>query len=159
MQGSRLHGDHQACTVARRYAAGVTTGNEGPPPWAGAPGYTPHRELTPHAPMPGAPPYPANIDHPPPPVNEPAARTGFLPTLGAAVVWALVDLVLVLVVLGLPTGATALRLAAGLVLTALVTAAGVWAFARRRAWSFGLLLLATAPVFWILRAVMTPLVG
>ena len=61
----------------------MTTGDDGPPPWAGAPGYTPHPELPPHAPMPGAPPYPANLDHPPPPVNEPPAHTGFLPTAGA----------------------------------------------------------------------------
>jgi hypothetical protein len=35
----------------------------------------------------------------------------------------------------------------------------VWAFARRRAWGFGLLLLATAPVFWVLRAVVTTVLG
>jgi hypothetical protein len=138
----------------------VTTGDdEGPPAWAGAPAYVPHPELPPHAPMPGAPPYPANEDHPPPPVNEPPVRTGFLPVLGAAVVWALVDVLLVLVVLGPPAGAAAARLAAGLALTAAVTAAAVWALARRRAWSFGLLLLATAPVFWILLAIVSNLLG
>jgi hypothetical protein len=119
----------------------VTTGDdEGPPAWAGAPAYVPHPEL-------------------PPPVNEPPVRTGFLPVLGAAVVWALVDVLLVLVVLGPPAGAAAARLAAGLALTAAVTAAAVWALARRRAWSFGLLLLATAPVFWILLAIVSNLLG
>ena len=109
--------------------------------------------------MPGAPPYPANIDHPPPPVNEAPAHTGFLPVLGAAAAWAVVDVLLVLLVLGLPTGPTAGRLAAGLVLTVLVTAVGVWLLVRRRAWGFGLLLLATASAFWILRAIVTALLG
>lgn len=109
--------------------------------------------------MPGAPPYPANIDHPPAPVNEPAPGTGFLRTVLAAGVWALVDLLLVLVVLGPPTGSAAARLAAGLVVTVLLTALGMWPAARRRAWGFGLLLLATAPVFWILRAIVTALLG
>lgn len=130
-----------------------------PPAWAGARGYSPHPELPPHAPMPGAPPYPAGTDHPPPPVNEAPARTGVLPVLGAAAVWAVVDVLLVLLVLGLPTGSTAARLAAGLVATVLLTAAGVWLLVRRRAWGFGLLLLATAPVFWVLRAVVTALLG
>jgi len=130
-----------------------------PPSWAGAPGYSPHPELPPHAPMPGAPPYPANIDHPPPPVNEAPARTGFPPVLGAAVVWAVVDVLLVLLVLGPPTGSTAVRLAAGLVVTVLLTAVGVWLPVRRRAWGLGLLLLATAPVFWVLRAIVTALLG
>jgi hypothetical protein len=138
----------------------MSTGDdEQRPPWAGAPGYTPHPELPPHAPMPGAPPYPANIDHPPPPVNQPAARTGFLPTLAATAIWALWDVVLVLVVLGAPTGAAAWRLAAGLALTTVVAAAGVWTVARRRVWSFGSLFLLTAPAFWVLRAVVTPLLG
>ncbi|MDT7706390.1 MAG: hypothetical protein QOG20_1997 [Pseudonocardiales bacterium] len=145
-----------------RYRATVRNPDErepDPPSWAGAPAYMPHPELPPHAPMPGAPPYPANTDHPPPPVNGAPARTGFLSTLAAAAAWALVDLLLVLLVLGLPTGATAVRLAAGLVVTVLVTAMGVWLVARRRAWGFGLLLLATAPVFWILRAIVTALLG
>ena len=129
------------------------------PPWAGAPGYSPHRELPPHAPMPGAPPYPANVDHPPAPVNEPPTRTGLIPPLAAAALGALVDLLLVVVVRGLPSGSTGLRLAAGLVLSLLVTALAVWLVARRRALSFWVLLLLAAPVFWILRAVVTPLLG
>ena len=130
-----------------------------PPSWAGAPGYSPHRELPPHAPMPGAPPYPANIYHPPPEVTEAPARTGFLPVLGAILVWVVVDVLLVLLVMGLPTGSTAARLTAGLAATALVTAVGVWLPVRHRAWGFGLLLLVTAPVFWILRAIATALIG
>lgn len=133
--------------------------DETPPPWAGAPAYVPHPELPPHAPMPGAPPYPASIDHPPPPVNEAPTRTGVLPVLGAVAVWAVVDVLLVLVVLGLPSRATAGRQAAGLAVTLVVTALGGWLLVRRRAWGFGLLLLATAPVFWILRAIVSALLG
>lgn len=125
----------------------------------GAPGYTPQPELPPHAPMPGAPPYPADTELPPPPVGEKPARTGVLPVLGAALIWALVDVVLVLLTLGLPTGQTAIRFAAGLVLSVLVTTLAIWLVARRRAWSFWLVLLAAAPVFWVLRAIVTPLLG
>ena len=39
----------------------------------------------------------------------------------------------------------------------LVTAAVVWAVARRRAWPFWLLVLVAAPVFWVLRALVVVL--
>lgn len=127
-----------------------------PPPWAGAPGYTPAPDLPPHAPMPGAPPYPARAEPPPPPVGAAQPRTRLLPVLGAAAVWAVVDLALVLVVGQPPIGA---GFATGLALTVLLTTAGVALVARRRAWAFPLLLVAAAPVFWVLRAVLGALVG
>ena len=129
---------------------------ERPPPWAGAPGYVPPPELPPHAPMPGAPPYPAATAHPPAPVGRPAPRTRFPTALAAAAVWAAVLLVLAVVVGGpLPDARSAGPLVGSALATTLVTAAVVWAVARRRARPFWLLVLVAAPVFWILRVLVT----
>lgn len=119
----------------------------------GAPGYTPDTgDLPPHAPMPGAPPYPEEPDLGPPPLGR-RTRTRFRPALGAATLWAAVNLVLVLLVIGPPGGTRALgALVGALLVTTLVTALVVWLIARRRGWSFWLLLLVAAPVFWVLRA-------
>jgi hypothetical protein len=99
--------------------------------------------------MPGAPPYPATSTDPP----RPARRTGssYPRVLAAAAVWAAVHLVLVALDpdLGPPA-----RFAAGLVLTTLLAALAGWCWARRRPWSFWLLVLAVAPLFWVLRAVV-----
>ncbi|NMH81474.1 hypothetical protein [Pseudonocardia xinjiangensis] len=132
-------------------------GPDRPPSWMGAPGYSPYRDdLPPHAPMPGAPPYPAAQEHPPPPVGRPAAHTGILAALGAAAVWAGVNVVLVLVVAGAPAaGSDVARLVGALLVPTLIAALVVWLVARHRAWSFWLLVLAAAPVFWVLRALST----
>jgi hypothetical protein len=112
-------------------------------------------DLPPHAPMPGAPPYPEAPEHGPPQVGRPARRTRFTAALGAAAFWAAVNLVLVLVVAGAPGGATALgSLLGALLVPTLLAAVVVWAVARRRAWPFWLLLLAASPMFWVLRAAL-----
>ena len=124
------------------------------PPWAGAPGYQPFgNDLPPHAPMPGAPPYPAGPEHPAPAVGRPAGRTSFLAALGAAAVWAVVNLALVLGLAGPPPGAGAAGAFVGrLLLPTLFAALCTWLIARRRGWSFWLLVLLAAPFFWVLRA-------
>jgi hypothetical protein len=129
-----------------------------PPPWAGAPGFTPGVEGVPHAPLPGAPPYPESPEHAPPPVGQPPRRTRFLAVLGAAAVWAVVNLVLVFAVAGSPPGPAALGEVVGaLVVPTLLAALVVWMVARRRAWGFWLLLLVAAPLFWVLRAIFIAL--
>ncbi|MHA6630738.1 hypothetical protein ACU61A_35320 [Pseudonocardia sichuanensis] len=127
-----------------------------PPSWAGAAGYSPYSDdLPPHAPMPGAPPYPAAPDPEPAPVGRPRARTRFRAASGAAAVWAAVNVGLVLLVSGVPEGAEALgRFAGGLLVATLAAALALWLIARRRAWSFWLLVVAAAPLFWVLRAVL-----
>ncbi len=103
--------------------------------------------------MPGAPPYPGTPEHTPPPVGLPARRTRFGKALGAAAVWAAVNLVLVLAVAGAPPGPGALgRLVGALIIPTLLAALVLWAIARRRAWAFWLLVLFAAPLFWVLRA-------
>jgi hypothetical protein len=125
----------------------------------GAPGYTPYSDdLPPHAPMPGAPPYPAAPEPAPAPVATPRTRTRFRAALGAATVWAAVNLVLVLVVSGAAGSAEALgRSVGGLVVPTLLAALAVWMIARRRGWPFWLLVVVAAPLFWVLRAVLSAL--
>lgn len=130
--------------------------SERPPPWAGAPGYTPGADLPPHAPLPGAPPYPAREAPPPPPVGVPAVRTRLPLVLAAGAVWAVVDIVLVLVV-GSP--AVNARFAAGLALAFALTAAALRLAGRHRSRSFVLLLVAAAPIFWIVRALLGAVLG
>jgi hypothetical protein len=131
------------------------------PSWMGAPGYTPYADdLPPHAPMPGAPPYPAAEEAPPPPVGRPPARTRFRVALGASAVWAAVNLVLTLVVAGAPGGAGEfLSFVVGVVVSAVLAALVAWLVGRGPSWSFWFLLLVTAPLFWVLRAVLILLVG
>lgn len=119
------------------------------PSWMGAPGYVPHPELPPHAPMPGAPPYPEQEEPPP----LPAGRTPFPLALVATLVWAAVNLVLVLVVSGLPPSAALMgRTVGSVALTALFAAVVTWVVARRHGWAFRVLLLVAAPCYWVLRA-------
>jgi hypothetical protein len=127
-----------------------------PPSWAGAPGYSSYSDdLPPHAPMPGAPPYPAAPEPEPAPVGRPPARTRFRTALGATALWAAVNVVLVLLVSGPPDDAQALgRLTGALLVATLPAALVLWLVARRRAWSFWLLVAAAAPLYWVLRAVL-----
>ncbi len=127
-----------------------------PPPWAGAPAYVPAPELPPHAPMPGAPPYPAREEEPAGPVGGRARRTSAAWVLAATAIWALLDVVLVLLVGSPAFGA---RFLGGLALSLVLTAVAVWAVARRRGWGPGVLLLASAPVFWVLRALVGAVLG
>jgi hypothetical protein len=106
--------------------------------------------------MPGAPPYPEAPDHGPPPVGQPARRTRFRAALGAAAVWAGVNLALVLSVAGPPGDAEAYgRVVGAPLVPALLAALVVWAVARRRAWPFWLLVFAAAPLYWLLRSVLS----
>lgn len=127
---------------------------EARPPWMGAPGYIPPPDLPPHAPMPGAPPYPPYQEHPPPPVGD-RGRTGFLTALGAALVWAAVNLALILLVAGPPPTARLLGSAVGGVLIpALVAATGTWLVLRRRARAFWVVLLVALPFFLFVRVLV-----
>lgn len=118
----------------------------------GAPGYVPAPpNLMPHAPMPGAPPYPAHVDHPPPPVGD-RGRTGYLRALAATAVWAVANLVVVLVVAGPAPSPEALgRVVGALLLAAVLAAVGVWLVLRRRKRAFWVVLLVALPFFLVLR--------
>ncbi len=126
----------------------------------GAPGYTPAPPLPPHAPMPGAPPYPAPdpaTDSSATPIGRPpAARTGMPMVAVAAAIWAAVNVLLVLVGPGVGDG---VRLGIGVLLsTGLATIIG-WSIVRRRACSLWWLLALVAPIYWVLRAVLSALIG
>ncbi|GAY10574.1 hypothetical protein [Pseudonocardia sp. N23] len=128
----------------------------------GAPGYSvvdPDR-LAPHQPMPGAPPYPAAEELPPPPVGERATGTGPGRPLLAAAVWGVVDLVLVFVVAGAPPSTSSVVLLL-LVIVAAVLVAGLltWLVARRRRWPSWALFLVAGLAFWVVRAATTAGVG
>ena len=117
----------------------------------GAPGYQPYRELPPHAPMPGAPPYPAGVEHPPPPVGQAARVTPFLLVLAACAIAAALNVALVLI-FGPVTPVTAVLLPVGV---AAVTALVLWSVLRRRRLPFPLLLVLAAPAYFVLRALAT----
>lgn len=119
------------------------------PSWMGAPGYVPPQP-EPHAPMPGAPPYPTPAEHPAPPV---VGRTRFTLALLATLVWAAVNLVLVVVVSGVAPSAELMgRTVGSVALTAAFAAVVTWVVARRHGWAFWVLLLVAAPFYWVLRA-------
>jgi len=124
----------------------------------GAPGYTPvdPDRLVPHQPMPGAPPYPAAEELPPPPVGERAAGTGFGRPMLAAALWGVVNVVLVLLVSGPPpSGAAGWALGGMIVASVLVAGILTWVVARRHAWPFWVLLLVTGLLFWVVRVATT----
>lgn len=125
---------------------------EARPAWMGAPGYVPPPpDLAPHAPMPGAPPYPPYVEHPPPPMGD-RGRTDFLTALGAAAVWAAVSLTLILLLGGAPTSARSLgRLVGILVLPTLFAATATWLVLRRRARAFWVVALVALPFFLLIR--------
>ena len=98
--------------------------------------------------MPGAPPYPERAADPPRPVG----RSGTLArALLAAAVWAAVHVVLVALA-SVPV--SPVRFGAGLALSTVLAGTAGWLWARRRRWPFWLLVLAVAPVFWVLLAVV-----
>ncbi|MGD9986100.1 hypothetical protein [Pseudonocardia sp.] len=125
---------------------------------AGAPGFAPvdPDRLTPHAPMPGAPPYPAAEELPPPSIGATATGTPLRRTMPAAVGWGVVNVVLVLAVSGPPPSSSA-GWALGGMIVASVLVAGVltWVVARRRAWPFWVVILVTGLLFWIVRVATT----
>ena len=139
-----------------RWATRSGAGAERPASWLGAPGYTPLPELPPHAPMPGAPPYPGSPEHPPAPVGRSSPGTRFARVLAAVGVWAAVHVALVALA---PTAVSPFRFAAGLALGTLLTALAGWGWVRRRRWPFWLLVLAVAPLFWVLRALIAVPLG
>jgi hypothetical protein len=120
--------------------------------WEGGPGYRPIDPAAqlPHAPMPGAPPYPAAEALPP---------TGLRPAvpysraLAGAAVWAVVALLLV-VLFGRPDNA--LGWVIQLLWIAICTAGASWPthqVARKRGWTeLWRLALIAFPAFWFLRA-------
>jgi hypothetical protein len=126
-------------------------GRDTPPSWAGAPGFTPYQDVVmPHAPMPGAPPYPPAVAPPPAAPRPPGLTTGR--AFAVAATWAAVSVVAALVIGGAPSpgdlGLFLLALGAPTLLTALA----VRFVGRVRAWPFWLLVVVAAPFFWVLRA-------
>lgn len=126
--------------------------------WQGAPGYSPFdpQRFPPHAPMPGAPPYPAGAEHEPPPISAGRREPVLSRCAAAAAVWAVTALVLALV-----TGAGegwALRIPA-IGLPFLLTVGALTVPARRGRAGIGVLVLVAFPVFWIAYAVAVALVG
>jgi hypothetical protein len=134
--------------------------NPGPdeerPSWMGAPGYQPYRELPPHAPMPGAPPYPAGIEHDAPPVGAPRPRTSYWRALGATAIGAALNLVLYIV---FTDGQWTARIAGAAVGSLIIpTALGslvLWLVARRRGWAFWLLAVLGVVLYFGFRLVLT----
>lgn len=133
-----------------------------PPPWQGAPGYSgfdPER-FPPHAPMPGAPPYPPGTEPERAAVSDRRpGRPGLAAVLprcvAASAGWVVVALLLALVT-GVPSWP--LRLLA-LALPWVLTVAALTVPARRGAPGPGLLVaLAFAP-FWVLHAIAVGLLG
>ncbi len=132
---------------------------EDPFSWQGAPGYSgfdPDR-FPPHAPMPGAPPYPAGTERGPVADRTPGAPspTDVLPhCLVAAGVWAVAALVLALV-----TGVVSWPLrAAALALPFLLTTA-VLILPARRGVRPGPLVFVAFGVFWVLHAAAVAVLG
>jgi hypothetical protein len=128
---------------------------EDPP--AARPGYLQVPEgMAPHAPMPGAPPYPAL---PPPeitagrPPGPPSDPTPFPRALAAAAVWLAVNLLLNLVLTG---SAGSLAGVATLVGFTLVVGLVLWLVLRRRTLLLWQLVLIAAPVYWIVRLLVFP---
>ncbi len=152
----------------------------GRPAWAGATGYHPAGEpvqdsaqaedppaarpgylqvpegMAPHAPMPGAPPYPAL---PPPeiapgrPQGPPTDPTPFPRALTAAAVWLVVNLLLNLVLTGSAGSLAGVATLAGFTL---VVGLALWLVLRRRTLLLWQLVLVAAPVYWIARLVVFP---
>lgn len=117
----------------------------------GAPGYTPPPEnLAPHAPMPGAPPYPPHEEHPPPPVGERMRHTRYRRALLAVLVWAAVEAIRLVSVSGLSLAAAG----GAILITTGAASVGTWLVARRHGWPFWVLVLVAAPCFWVLRALL-----
>lgn len=133
------------------------------PSWAGAPGFTPYQDTEmPHAPMPGAPPYPPDLESPPPRIRPEATTgpgTGLGPAFLAAGVWAVIALALVLVLGGVPAAVDLGRFGLALVVPTVLTALAVRVVGSARAWSFWMLLLVAAPFFWVLWAVQHVVLG
>ncbi|MBW0102666.1 hypothetical protein [Pseudonocardia sp. KRD291] len=149
-------------TGSARPAGGSTSRDDLSEPkfsWQGAPGYSsfdPQR-FPPHAPMPGAPPYPAAPEHERPPISAGRRREALLPRcLGAAAVWAVVAVVLALVTgVGAGWGLRAVAIAVPF----LLTAGALTAPARRGRAGIGLLVLLAFPLFWVLYAVAVAVLG
>ncbi|MCO1655961.1 hypothetical protein [Pseudonocardia humida] len=126
------------------------------PSWMGAPGYQPHQELPPHAPMPGAPPYPAGIEPDPAPVGRPGPRTSYPLALGATSIGAALQLVILLALAGPPPSSAAFGAVVGS--TVVPTALGslvLWLIARKRAWPFWLLAIVGVVIYFAIRLLAT----
>ena len=126
--------------------------------WQGAPGYSPFdpQRFPPHAPMPGAPPYPAGAEHEPPPISSSPRDRILTRCLAAAAVWAVIAVVLALVTgVEQDWGLRAVAIAVPFLLTV-----GVLSVPARRARA-GVVALALIafPVFWVLYAVAVALLG
>lgn len=125
--------------------------------WQGGPGYSafdPER-FPPHAPMPGAPPYPAGVEHEPPPVSQRRRDRALPRCLAAAAVWAAVAVVVA--ALTVAPGGWAPR-ALAIALPFLVTTAVLVPVARRGTGPWALVLVAGA-TFWVLHALAVTLLG
>jgi len=123
----------------------------------GAPGYQPPMDhLPPHAPMPGAPPYPPNVPPGPPPVGQQGGRTSYPKALGATAIGAALQLVLLLALAGLPPSSEAFgAVVGGMVVPTALGSLVLWLIARKRAWPFWLLAVVGVAIYFAFRLVVT----
>jgi O-antigen/teichoic acid export membrane protein len=101
--------------------------------------------------MPGAPPYPAGVEHPPAPVGRGTPTTSFPVVLAACAVAAALNVALVLI-FGPVTPVTAVLAP---VVVAAVTAPVLWAVLRHRRLPFPVLLVVAVAAYLVLRALAT----
>lgn len=125
----------------------------------GAPGYQPYQELPPHAPMPGAPPYPAGTAPGPAPVDAAGPRTNYWKALGATAIGAALHLVLLFVLAGPPASPEAFGAVIGgtMLLPVAFGSLVLWLIARKRVWPFWRLALVGVLLYVAFRAVFTVL--
>jgi hypothetical protein len=106
--------------------------------------------------MPGAPPYPAGIDHGAPPVGARGPRTGYLKALGATAIGAAINLVLIFTLNDVQWTARLAGAAVGSVIIPLVLGSLVlWLVARKRGWAFWLLAVLGVVIYFVIRLVLT----
>lgn len=105
-----------------------------------------------HAPMPGAPPYPAQVA----PTAGPGPRLDAIPfsrALAAAAIWLTVNLLINIVFYGSPGSLVGVAMLLGFTL---VLGLGLWFLLRERTPAFWQVVLIAAPLYWILRIVLFP---
>lgn len=154
MVGPEHQDEHPSWAGAAGYhpdQPGEDTGVEGET--TGRPGYQRVSDgMAAHAPMPGAPPYPAT---PQPAVSPrgPSDPTPFPRALAAAAVWLVVNLLIALALYGSVGSIIGL---ATLVAFTLLVGLGLWLLLRHRSLPFWQLVLIAAPIYWIVRLVVFP---
>ncbi|MQA13423.1 MAG: hypothetical protein GEV09_04390 [Pseudonocardiaceae bacterium] len=101
------------------------------------------------------PPEPGRSGEPQQPPSPSGGKTGFGSALLAALVWAGVNLILTIAIIGPPPSAEAAgAYTFGLLVPVLLAALITWAIARRRDWAFWQLVLLALPFYLIIRVLL-----